>query len=130
MNTIVNLAVQTLGPVLYVVLLIGAAAGLILGVMLLLDSARVMRWNHALNTWYSTQGAMDALERPVEVKRAIYRWHRVAGILVFAGAFFTLDALIFGFKTTALAHAFRDIANPGLLGLLFETVRIFLIVGN
>ena len=130
MNTIVTLAVQTLGPVLYIVLLIGAAAGLILGVMLLVDSARVMRWNHALNAWYSTQKAADVLEHPVEVKRVVYRWHRVAGILVFAGALFTLDALIFGFKTAALARAFRDVANPALLGLVFEAVRIFLIVGN
>jgi hypothetical protein len=130
MNTIVNLAVQTLGPVLYVVLLIGAAAGLVVGVMLLVDSARVMRWNLALNAWYSTDKAMNVLERPVEVKRVVYRWHRVAGVLVFAGALFTLDALVFGFKTTALARAFRDLGNPALLGLLFETVRIFLIVGN
>jgi hypothetical protein len=130
MNAIVNLAVQTLGPVLYVVLLAGAAAGLVIGIMLVVDSARVMRWNHALNAWYSTRKAADVLERPVEVKRAVYRWHRVAGVLVFAGAFFTLDALIFGLKTAALARAFRDVANPTLLGLIFETVRIFLIVGN
>jgi len=130
MNAIVNLAVQTLGPVLYIVLLIGAAAGLVLGIMLLVDNARVMRWNHALNAWYSTREAMAALERPVEVKRAVYRWHRAAGVLVFAGALFTLDALIFGLKTTAVARAFRDLGNPALLGLLLETVRIFLIVGN
>jgi hypothetical protein len=89
-----------------------------------------MRWNHILNAWYSTRKAAEALERPVDVKRAVYRWHRVAGIIVFAGALFTLDALIFGFKTTALARALRDVGSPALLGLLFETVRIFLIVGN
>jgi hypothetical protein len=130
MKAIIDLAVHTLGPVLYVVLLIGAAAGLVLGIMLLVDSARVMRWNHALNRWYSTRGAADALERPVDVKRAIYRWHRVAGVLVFAGALFTLDALVFGFKTSALAREFRDLGNPTLLALLFEAARIFLIVGN
>lgn len=130
MNAIVNLAVQTLGPVLYIVLLIGAAAGLVVGIMLLIDSERLMRWNHSLNAWYSTRKAAEMMERPVEVKRAVYRWHRVAGVLVFAGALFTLDALIFGFKTTALARALRDVGNPALLGLLFETVRIFLIVGN
>ena len=130
MNALVNLTVQTLGPVLYVVLLLGAAAGLVVGILLVVDSARVMRWNHALNAWYSTRRAEDVLERPFEIKRAVYRWHRVAGILVFAGALFTLDALIFGFKTTSIARAFRDVGNPALLGLLIETVRIFLIVGN
>ena len=130
MNAFVNLVVKTLGPVVYIVLLVGAALGLVLGVLLLVDSARVMRWNHALNRWFSTREAADAMERPVEVKRAVYRWHRVAGVLVLAGALFTLDALVFGFKANALARAFRDIGNPALLNLLFETARIFLIVGN
>jgi hypothetical protein len=130
MKAFIDLAVQTLGPVLYVLLLIGAAVGLVVGIMLVVDSARVMRWNHALNAWYSTRKATDLLERPVEVKRVVYRWHRLAGVLVFAGALYTLDALVFGFNTNALARSFRDLANPALLALIFETVRIFLIVGN
>jgi hypothetical protein len=130
MKAIVELAVQTLGPVLYVLLLAGAALGLVVGVMLLVDSARVMRWNYALNKWYSTRKAMQALERPVEVKRFVYRWHRVAGALVFAGSLYTLDILVFGFNTSALVRIFRDLGNPAILGLVVETVRIFLIVGN
>lgn len=129
MKAIVELAVQTLGPVLYVVLVAGAVLGLVVGVMLLIDSERVMRWNYALNTWYSTK-AMEALERPVEVKRLVYRWHRVLGILVFAGSLYTLDVLLFGFNTSALVRVFRDLGNPTILGLVVETIRIFLIVGN
>ena len=130
MKPIVDLAVYTLGPVLYVLLLIGAALGLVIGIMLLVDSARVMRWNEVLNTWVATGKAMQVLDRPVEVKRVVYRWHRLVGILLLAGAFFTLDALAFGFTTTALVRAFRGAGNSAILGLLFETVRIFLIVGN
>jgi hypothetical protein len=130
MKVIVDLAVQTLGPVLYVLLLGGAVLGLVIGILLIVDSARVLRWNHALNAWYSTQKAMRTLDQPVEIKRVLYRWHRVVGILVLAGAFFTLDALVFGFNTKALARAFRDLGNPAILGLVFETVHIFLIVGN
>jgi hypothetical protein len=130
MKAVVELAVQTLGPVLYVLLLGGAALGLVIGVMLLVDSARVMRWNYALNTWYSTRKAMQALERPVEVKRLVYRWHRVMGVLVFAGSLYTLDILVFNFNTSALVRIFRDVGNPTILGLVVETVRIFLIVGN
>jgi hypothetical protein len=130
MKAVVELAVQTLGPVLYVLLLAGAALGLVVGVMLLVDSARVMRWNYALNKWYSTRKAMQALERPVEVKRFVYRWHRVLGALVFAGSLYTLDILVFGFNTNALVRIFRDLGNPAILGLVVETVRIFLIVGN
>lgn len=130
MKAIVDLAVQTLGPVLYIVLLIGAAIGLVVGILLIFDSARVMRWNSALNTWYSTRKAARVLDEPVEVKRMVYRWHRVVGVLVFAGAFFTLDALVFGFTTTALVRASRGAGNLALLGLLYEAARLFLIIGN
>jgi hypothetical protein len=130
MKAVIELAVQTLGPVLYVLLLAGAALGLVVGVMLLFDSERVMRWNGALNRWYSTRRGMEILEQPVDVKRLVYRWHRVLGALVFAGALYTLDVLVFGFPTGALVRAFRDLGNPAILSLVFETARIFLIIGN
>jgi len=69
MKAIIDLAVQTLGPVLYIVLLIGAAIGLVIGILLIFDSARVMRWNGALNTWYSTRKAGRVLDESLEVKR-------------------------------------------------------------
>jgi hypothetical protein len=130
MKAISDLAIQTLGPVLYIVLLIGAAVGLVIGVLLIFDSARVMRWNSALNTWYSTRKAGRLLDEPLEVKRVVYRWHRAIGLLVFAGAFFTLDALVFGFTTTALVRASRGTGNLALLGLIYEAARLFLIIGN
>jgi hypothetical protein len=129
-KAMVDLAVQTLGPALYVMLLGGAALGLVVGVLLIVDSARVIRWNTALNRWYSTQQAARALDGTVEVKRVVYRWHRVVGILVFAGALFTLDALVFGFTSGALVRTFRGMGNTALLSVLFESIRVFLIVGN
>jgi hypothetical protein len=130
MKAIVDLAVITLAPVLYVLLLGGAILGLVIGITLLVDSERVMRWNAALNRWYSTRQAFQKLEEPIDVKRVIYRWHRLAGVLVFAGAVFTLDVLAFTYKTGALVQAFRGVGNPVILGIVFETLRIVLIVGN
>jgi len=130
MKAIVDLAVITLAPVLYVLLLGGAILGLAIGITLLVDSERVMRWNAALNRWYSTRQAFQKLEQPIDVKRVIYRWHRVAGVLVLAGAIFTLDVLVFTYHAGALVRAFRGAGNPVILGILFETMRIVLIVGN
>lgn len=130
MKAIVDLAVQTLGPVLFVLLLAGAALGLLVGIMLFIDSERLMRWNASLNRWYSTRRGMEVLEKPVDIKRAVYRWHRVLGVVVFAGALYTMDALLFSYQTGALVRVFRDLGNPTILGLAFETARIFLIVGN
>lgn len=130
MKTIVDLAFYTLAPVLYVLLLAGALLALVVGVLLIVDSARVMRWNYALNRWFSTRKALRPLDRQIDVKRVIYRWHRVLGVLVFAGAVYTLDVLVFKYQTGALVRVFRDLGRPALLELVFESVRILLIVGN
>jgi hypothetical protein len=129
-KAVIDLVVQTLGPVLYVLLLGGAALGLLIGILLVVDSARVVRWNDALNAWYSPPKAFRTLDGAVEIKRMVYRWHRVMGILLLAGAVFTLDALVFGFTSAALVRSFRDLGNTAALGVAFEAARIFLIVGN
>jgi len=130
MKAIVDLAVLTLAPVLYVLLLGGALLGLVIGVLLLVDSDRVIRWNASLNRWYSTRQAFQKLEEPIDIKRVVYRWHRVAGVLILAGALFTLDVLAFSYQTGALVRAFRGVGNPAILSIAFEALRIVLIVGN
>jgi hypothetical protein len=130
MKTVIDLAVYTLTPGLYVLLLAGALLGLAIGAMLVFDSARVIRWNYALNRWYSTRRAMRPLDQQIDVKRVIYRWHRVLGALVFAGALYTLDVLAFRYQAGALVRVFRDLGRPDVLQLVFESLRILLTVGN
>lgn len=130
MKAVIELLVHTLGPVLYILLLGGAALGAVVGILLLVDSERVMRWNYVLNRWYSTRQAMRALERPIDVKRPFYRWHRVLGAVVFAASLFTLDVLVFGFHTSALVRALRGAGDPALLSLVLDAARLFLIAGN
>jgi hypothetical protein len=130
MKAVIDLAVHTLSPVLYVLLFAGAILGLVVGIMLLVDVERLMRWNYALNRWFSTRQAMRPLEEPVDIKRIVYRRHRILGVLLFAGALYTLDVLAFSYRTDALVRAFRDLGDPGLLGIAFESARIVLIVGN
>lgn len=130
MNAVIDLAVKTMGPVLYALLLAGAALGVVVGVMLVIDSERVMRWNHALNRWYSSQQALRPLDQSIDVKRTVYRWHRVVGVLLFAGALYTLDVIAFSAKTEPVVRAFRDLGNPALVTLAVEAIRITLIIGN
>ena len=130
MKPVVDLAIATLGPVLYVLLVGGALLGLVIGIVLLVDSERVLRWNRALNRWYDTREAFSKLDQPIDVKRVVYRWHRLAGVLVFGASLYTLDVLTYGYGTSSLVHAFRSAADPGLLHIGFETLRIVLIVGN
>jgi hypothetical protein len=130
MKAVIDLLIYTLAPVIYILLLGGAVLGVVIGALLLFDSERVMRWNYKLNRWYSTRQAMRALERPIDVKRPFYRWHRVLGAVVFAASLFTLDVLVFGFHTSALVRALRGSGDPALLSLVLDTARLVLITGN
>ena len=121
-----GIAAQTM----YVVFLAGAAFGLLVGVLLLVDSRRVLAWNERMSRWVSTGEAVRPLDRPRDIKRLVYRGHRVVGLLVIAGSLYALDVLTFNFQTGALARVFRDLANQGLLATAFEALRVFLILGN
>lgn len=114
----------------YIVFLAGAALAVLLGILLLLDSPRVLRWNAVLSRWVSTRDAMRPLDEPRDIKRFVYRHHRILGVLVVAGALYSLDVLTFGFQTGALSRVFRGLANQSLLGILFDTLRLFLIAAN
>lgn len=130
MKALEALLIGTLAPAAVALAIVGAALGTLIGVLLLVDSARVLRWNARLSRWISTGAAADALDRPRDIKPVIYRGHRFFGLLVVAGSFYTLDALNFDFNADALARAFRDLGNQSLLALVFEAVRLFLLVGN
>lgn len=118
------------GQTLFIVVLAGAALGLVIGLVLLVDSARVLRWNAALSRWISTREAAQRFDRPRDIKRFVYRAHRVIGVLVVAGALYSLDVLTFGFAPGALARAFRDLGGVGVLEVTFESMRLFLLLGN
>ena len=130
MKPIIDLAVATLGPVLYVLVLGGAVLGLVIGIVLLVNSERVLRWNSALNRWYDTRDAFRKIDQPIDVKRLVYRWHRLAGALVFAGALYTLDVLVFRYNTSGLVDAFRGVGDVLLREIAFESLRILLTIGN
>jgi hypothetical protein len=130
MRGAIDFLVGIVGQALFIAVLAGAALGLVIGLVLLIDSARVLRWNERMSRWISTREAAQRFDRPRDIKRFVYRAHRVIGVLVVAGALYTLDILTFGFQSGALVRAFRDLGNQGVLGMVVDTGRVFLIVGN
>lgn len=111
-----------LGQTLYLLLMFGAALSVLIGVLLLVDSARVLHWNAVLNGWVSNGAMLRRLDEPRDVKRVLYRGHRVAGLLVVAGATYALPELWWG--------SFSILHPPGLAMVMFESLRLLLIVGN
>jgi hypothetical protein len=130
MSGAVDFLIDIAGHTLLAALVFGAALAVVIGLVLLFDSARALRWNAWLSRWISTREAMAPLDAPRDVKRFVYRGHRVIGVLVIAGALYSLDVLTFGFSTEGLVRAFRDLGNQGVLGVAFDGARLFFLVGN
>jgi hypothetical protein len=130
MRNAIEFLIGIVGQALLTAIVLGALLGLAVGVLLLLDTARVLRWNERLSRWISTREAAQRFDRPRDIKRFVYRAHRVIGVLVVAGSLYCLDVLTFGFAPGALARAFRDLGSVGLLEMTFESARLFLLVGN
>src|SRR5205807_7607665 len=82
MNAAIAFLVSMLGQTLYILLLLGAALALLIGSMLLVDSQRVLRWNEYLNRWISTGQSSRVLDQSRDLKRIVYRRHRLAGLVL------------------------------------------------
>lgn len=130
MRNAIEFLIGIVGQALLTAIVLGALLGLAVGLLLLLDTARVLRWNERLSRWISTREAVQRFDRSRDIKRFVYRAHRVIGVLVVAGSLYCLDALTFGFAPGALARAFRDLGGLGVLEVTFESMRLFLLVGN
>jgi len=130
MKAAIALLVSVLGQALYILLLLGVALGLLVGILLLIDSQRVLRWNAYLNRWISTGESLRVLDQPHDLNRIVYRWHRILGLVVLAAALYALDVLVFNIQSRPLAHIFRGLANPATLQLFAESARWFLVAGN
>jgi len=130
MRGAIEFLVGIAGHTLLIAIVLGAVLGLAVGALLLADTARVLRWNERMSRWISTREAAQRFDRPRDIKRFVYRAHRVIGVLVVAGALYCLDVLTFGFAPGALARAFRDLGSLGLLEMSFESMRLFFLIGN
>lgn len=130
MRGAIDFLVGIAGQTIVFALVGGAALGVLIGLLLLVDSPRVLRWNECLSRWISTREATAPLDASHDIKRYVYRTHRVVGLLVVAGALFALDVLTFGFQSGAVVRAFRGLGNQGMLGVAVDAARAFLILGN
>jgi hypothetical protein len=130
MNPGVRIVLEIFLQTAFVVLLIGSAAGLLLGLMLLFDAERLFRLSERMNRWVSTRVALRPLEKARSVSPHIYRRHRLVGIGVCAAALYSLFALLFNFQLGPIVYVFRDLGGPETLAWLVESLRIFLVAGN
>jgi hypothetical protein len=121
---------QIVQQAVFIALLVGAALGLAAGLLLIFDSERAFRISDRLNQWVSTRAAIRPLEEHRDISRPMYRMHRFVGLLICAGALYSLVVIGTPHGTAAIAKSLGALGSPRLASWLSESLRAFLLVGN
>jgi hypothetical protein len=121
---------QVVHQSLFVFLLVGAAFALVMGLLLVFDSARAFRMGAFLNRWVSTRSALRDLEEPRSIAKPLYRMHRLVGLLICAGALYALAVIGAPQGGVAIAKTLSGLGPPRVSGYVAESVRAILLVGN
>lgn len=112
------------------VALLGGVAGLLMGIALVFRSSLVARISQRMNVWISSRKAMRPLEKPIDIERAVYRWHRIIGAALLVGALFTLYIAVVRLHGPEMSFVFGKFVRPEIAKMLGQSLRIFLIVAN
>jgi hypothetical protein len=112
------------------VALLGAVLGLLTGLGLIFRSPIVFRIGERMNVWISTRQAMRKLEVPIDIERAVYRWHRIVGALLLAGALFTLYVAVLRLQGPELSVVLGKFVRVEIAKWIGQSLRLFLIVAN
>jgi len=121
---------QIIQQAIFIVLLVGAALGLVAGLLLIFDSARAFRASDILNRWVSTRAAIRPLEEHRDISRPMYRMHRFVGLLICAGALYALVVIGMPYGTAAIAKSLGTLGSPRVASWLSDSLRAFLLIGN
>jgi uncharacterized membrane protein YidH (DUF202 family) len=116
---------------LAVFLLIGAAAGIAVSLMLIFKPHWVARVNRVTNRWVSMRRISYAVDRSVSVERWFYRHHRLLGLFIILGAGYLLVYFGWRFDQNAALQTFGSyLPNKQLMGALLQALVYFLLIGG
>jgi len=125
-------------------LMAGSLAGMLVGVLLLLNPQRLQRANLFLSRWVSTRKLNQSLERTVEFDSLFYRFRRTSGVLTLLGSlyilyYFTVTlnrtsavagfSVYFKLSATVIEGVLDAVVMTALAGALFAAfVSLFLLL--
>ena len=112
------------------VVLAAASAGFVVGIGLIVASARTLQFFQVMNRWVSTRGAFRALDVPRSTEQFSHRHRRWVGWALIAGGLFASVGLIGGFNATAVGAVFAKREMAPLVAIVAATLRWFLLVGS
>ena len=83
---------------LLVALALGLALALLVGVLLLARPGVLFALNARLSRWVDTRAMFGALDRPRNLERFFYRYHRTLGVLIVLGSGYVLWRWVFDYE--------------------------------
>jgi len=108
-----------------ILLCLGSIAGVLLGAGMLWNSERTVFWNQYFSRWISADKVNEQFNRPRWIERYFYRYHRVVGATLLAGAIFILYTFLFNYNMRKISAAMP----AGHWGLWDAVVGVLLIGG-
>ena len=125
-----NLMWQLLVQFLIVWFLMVAAAGLAVGVGLIVSSQKTVQFFHGVNRWVSTRHALKSVEVPRDADRAAHRHNRwLAGGFVLGGLI-SIFGLVAGLDASAVSATFAEKHFAPVVAIAVESAKWVLIVGS
>ncbi len=116
---------------LAVFLLLGSIAGLLAGASLLWRPDWLLRASKLANGWVSTRRMSRPLELTVDVEHWVYRYNRLSGALLLAGAIYIDAILTLHFDKASVLVVLRNsyITQPLLLEAMLDALVLIFLAG-
>lgn len=130
MSSADNLLWQLLFQVIVVLVLVFATLGVVLGVGLIVSSARTLGLFAVVNRWVSTRGSFKALEVQRSTELLSHRYRHWIGSALIAGGLFAAIGLVTRMDPAAVGVTFARGDMATVLAIAAGTVKWFLIVGS
>lgn len=113
-------------------LMLGSVAGVLAGVVLIVRPEWLRHLGKFTNRWISTRHLNKGLEKPVNLDAWFYRYSKLSGIVLLAGATFIIYFFITSFnKLSTIASLFKNSGlPPSLLDGLLDGLVLIILVGS
>ena len=114
---------------LAIFLLIGAAFGVALALLLIFKPQFLERVNRVANRWVSARHIGQAMDRSVSIEHWFYQHHRAVGIVAVTGAIYMLVYFGMLFDKASMLRHWSNKIPPKLLDGLLDALVLSALVG-
>jgi hypothetical protein len=121
---------QLLIPFVLWIFIVAAIVGVGLGVGLIINSARTLRFLGTMNRWVSLRNSLKPMEIPRDIGKAVYGHGRWFGGAFALGGAFAAFMLLARVEVAAIVPELGKSAPPVIVDWIVESLRWILVAGG